>query len=191
MIHNERDVIRVVSEDEWMMDILRSAQSLNLPDWWVCAGFVRSKIWDVLHEFHERTPLPDIDLIYFDESNVDEEVEKRYENRLKQHQPAIPWSVKNQARMHIANNVQPYSSSVEAIAKFPETATAFGVKLDGQGKVILTAPHGIKDVVNCRIRPTPFFHATEERMDIYHHRVSKKNWMSIWNKVEVVKTENK
>ena len=82
MIHSEEDVIRLIYEDKWMMEILRSAQSLELPDWWVCAGFVRSKIWDMLHGFDERTPLPDIDVIYFDPSNVDEEIEKGYENIL-------------------------------------------------------------------------------------------------------------
>lgn len=76
MIQTNDDIVRIIQEDEWMMDILRSAQSLNLPDWWVCAGFVRSKIWDVLHEFDERTPLSDIDVIYFDPSNIDEETEK-------------------------------------------------------------------------------------------------------------------
>ncbi|GEN85172.1 hypothetical protein SLU01_34840 [Sporosarcina luteola] len=189
MIYKEEDIIRLISEDEWMMDILRSAQSLNLPDWWVCAGFVRSKIWDVLHEFNERTPLPDIDVIYFDESNVEEEIEKRYENRLKLLQRAIPWSVKNQARMHSVNNDIPYSSSTEAIAKFPETATALGVKLDEQGNVILTAPHGIEDVVNFNIRPTPYFSEEEERIGYYHQRVGKKNWNSIWHKVEIVQME--
>ncbi|MFC5602262.1 nucleotidyltransferase family protein [Sporosarcina koreensis] len=188
MIHNEEDVIRLVSEDEWMMDILRRTQSLNLPDWWVCAGFVRSKIWDVLHEFDERTPLPDIDVIYFDPSNVDEETEKNYENLLKMSQPTIPWSVKNQARMHAVNNDRPYLSSTEAIAKFPETATALGVKLE-YGKVVLTAAHGIEDVVNFHIKPTPYFSETVERMKYYHQRVSKKNWKSIWNKVELLQME--
>ncbi|MGN7388135.1 nucleotidyltransferase family protein [Sporosarcina sp. SAFN-015] len=184
MIYDEEDVIRLVSEDKWMMDILRSAQSLNLPDWWVCAGFVRSKIWDVLHEFNERTPLPDIDVIYFDPSNIDEEIEKNYENILKRHLPAIPWSVKNQARMHTVNNDLPYSSSTEAIAKFPETATALGVKLE-DGKVVLTAPHGIEDAVSFHIRPTPYFRETEERMKYYYQRISKKNWKSVWHKVEI------
>jgi hypothetical protein len=40
-----------------MMDIIKSAKSLNLPDWWICAGFVRSKIWYTLHYFNERTPI--------------------------------------------------------------------------------------------------------------------------------------
>ncbi|MCM3638092.1 nucleotidyltransferase family protein [Sporosarcina luteola] len=189
MIQTNDGIIRIIQEDKWMMDILRSAQSLNLPDWWVCAGFVRSKIWDVLHEFNERTLLPDIDVIYFDGSNVNEAIEKRYENRLKQHHPGIPWSVKNQARMHTVNNDYPYSSSTEAIAKFPETATALGVQLDEDGRVVLTAPHGIEDVVNFHIRPTPYFSETKEQMEYYHHRIRKKNWQSVWHKVELLQME--
>ena len=64
--------------------------------------------------------------------------------------------------MHIVNNIPPYSSSVDAISKFPETATALGVKLDEGNNVILTAPHGIHDVVNLRVKPTPFFRASKE-----------------------------
>ncbi|EHL78823.1 hypothetical protein HMPREF1015_02191 [Bacillus smithii 7_3_47FAA] len=44
MIQNEKEIIQLIKEDEWMMDILRAVKSLYLPDWWVCAGFVRSKI---------------------------------------------------------------------------------------------------------------------------------------------------
>ena len=54
---------------------------------------------------------------------------------LRSYLPTIPWSVKNQARMHIANNIPPYSSAVDAISKFPETATALGVKLDDENNV--------------------------------------------------------
>ncbi len=140
-----------------MMDILRTAKSLNLPDWWICAGFVRSKIWDTLHHFSERTPIPDIDVIYFDPTNIDEIEEKKFEEMLITLMPNIPWSVKNEARMHINSNMPPYSSSVDAISKFPETATALGVKLDENENIILTAPCGISDVVNLEVKPTPFF----------------------------------
>jgi uncharacterized protein len=66
-----------------MMEILKATSSLNLPDWWICAGFVRAKIWDVLHDFDERTPTPDIDVIYYDSINIDEKTEKQYEKGLK------------------------------------------------------------------------------------------------------------
>ena len=61
MIINEKDIISLIQKDKWMMEILKTSKSLNLPDWWVCAGFLRSKIWDVLHSFSKRTPLPDVD----------------------------------------------------------------------------------------------------------------------------------
>lgn len=87
--------------------------------------------------------------------------------------------------MHVDNGISPYTSSEDAISKFPETATALGVKLDGIDRVILTAPHGIQDAVNVTIKPTPFFMETKERMYMYDKRVRKKNWNTIWSMVRV------
>ncbi|WP_066392340.1 nucleotidyltransferase family protein [Neobacillus mesonae] len=182
---NEDKIITLIKEDKWMMDILKAAKLLNLPDWWVCAGFVRSKIWDTLHNFSKRTPLQDIDVIYFDPVNTDESEEKKLEEKLRTLNPHIPWSVKNEARMHVKNNIHPYSSSVDAISKFPETATALGVKLDAEDNVILTAPCGIHDVVNFVVKPTPFFAETKERIKIYEDRLRKKNWKSIWGDLKI------
>ncbi|MBY7144989.1 nucleotidyltransferase family protein [Virgibacillus sp. NKC19-3] len=178
-------IISLIKEDEWMMDILRSAKSLNLLDWWICAGFVRSKIWDTLHHFDERTPIPDIDVIYYDVTNRKESAEKTLEEMLQNLMPNIPWSVKNEARMHINNNVPPYSSSMDAISKFPETATALGVKLDEKDNVILIAPCGISDVVHLEVKPTPFFIEDRQRLKIYEERITKKNWKSTWNNLKV------
>ncbi|WP_066051925.1 nucleotidyltransferase family protein [Robertmurraya korlensis] len=176
MLNSEEDICKLIQEDEKMMNVLRAAKSLELPDWWICAGFVRSKIWDTLHHFKDRTDTPDVDVIYYDQENID---------KLKRIFPNIPWSVKNEARMHLKNNLPPYSSSVDAISKFPETATALGVKLDGNDKVILTAPCGIKDVINLEVRPTLFFTESKDRAAIYEERIHKKNWKSIWHKVKV------
>src|SRR5690625_6848995 len=67
--------------------------------------------------------------------------------------------------MHLLNNVTPYKSSVDAISKFPETATALGVKLSIKGKLIVTTPCGIDDVLQCKVKPTAYFMATKERID--------------------------
>ncbi|WP_379970254.1 nucleotidyltransferase family protein [Ectobacillus sp. sgz5001026] len=182
---NEEKIISLIREDKWMMEILKTAKSLNLPDWWICAGFVRSKIWDTLHGFSERTHILDIDVIYFDPKNVDELEEKKLEDNLESLIPNNLWSVKNEARMHIKSNMPPYSSSVDAISKFPETATALGVKLDENNNVIVTAPWGIYDVVNLEVKPTPHFIEDKEKMEIYENRITKKNWKSIWNKIKV------
>lgn len=185
IIRDEKDILALIATDRWMMDILRAVKTLNLPDWWVCAGFVRSKIWDTLHQFDERTSIPDIDVIYFDKTNLNEDEEKMLEEKLKRLLPDAPWSVKNQARMHKVNALPPYVSSEDAISKFPETATAIGVKLDEQDEVILTAPCGISDVINMEVKPTPFFREDIKRALIYEERIKKKNWQSIWKKVNV------
>lgn len=185
-METEKDILDLIKNDKWMMDILKAARSLNLPDWWVCAGFVRSKIWDILHKMKERTPIPDIDVIYFDPNNLDESTEKELEVKLRLIFPDLPWSVKNEARMHIANNISPYSSAEDAISKFPETATALGVKLDETDNLILTAPHGIHDVINLVVKPTPYFIKNKKLSGIYENRIVKKNWKSNWKRLKVI-----
>jgi uncharacterized protein len=182
MLQNEQDIIRLIEEDEWMMKILKTVKMLDLPDWWVCAGFIRSKIWDTLHGFETRTPLPDVDVIYYNSSNLDEKEEKGFEKQLFDLAPGIGWSVKNQARMHEINGFPPYKSSVDGIAHFPESVTALGAKLDADDKVILTAPYGVSDLINLQVKPSPPFQ-TDYRISVYRKRVKQKNWKSTWNKL--------
>ncbi|TCJ84286.1 UNVERIFIED_ORG: hypothetical protein EDC93_102994 [Bacillus cereus] len=184
-IQTEQDIIRLIENDEWMMNVLQMAKSLNLPDWWICAGFVRSKIWDTLHNYEAKTAMPDVDVIYYYSLRKDEIYEQSLETKLKNIDSTIPWSVKNQARMHVVNNMPPYSSSVDAISKFPETATALGVTLDEKNKVILTAPCGIEDVLSLRVRPTDHFLETKERLHMYNARVTKKNWQNKWPNITI------
>ncbi|MCE7790880.1 nucleotidyltransferase family protein [Salipaludibacillus sp. CUR1] len=184
-IHSEEEFIQYVRDDEFMMDVLKAAKELKLADWWVCAGFIRIKIWDTLHGFSQKTAPPDIDVIYFDKTNTDEAEEKKLEAQLKELKPGLPWSVKNQARMHTVNNIPPYLSSVDAISKFPETVTALGLSLDANNHIRLAAPWGIEDALNMRVKPTPFFTETQERAAIYEKRIKEKNWKSKWPQISV------
>ncbi|MCM3030731.1 nucleotidyltransferase family protein [Niallia sp. MER 6] len=184
MIQTELDIKEWIHDDEWMMDILRMVRKLNLPDWWICAGFVRTKIWDKIHGFSHRTPLADIDVIYFDSTEISEEKEKQLEKKLEQYNPNLPWSVKNQARMHVLNNFPPYESSADGIAHFPETATALGVKLHKDDSIVLCAPWGIKDAVFLEVKPTPPFKKANNR-HIYEARIKQKKWHSVWDKLRI------
>jgi hypothetical protein len=184
-LKTEQDIINLIEQDLWMMKVLEAVKLLNLPDWWVCAGFVRSKIWDTLHGFTDRTPLGDIDVVYFDPDDIEESTEKRYERKLNALIPGLPWSVKNEARMHLVNGFEPYTSSVDAISKFPETVTALGVKLNEKIEVVLTAPCGIEDVLNMEVKPTELFTHSEKQRSNYKTRVQKKNWPGTWYKVSI------
>lgn len=181
----KEDIIKLIENDERMMEIIKAASQLSLPDWWICAGFVRSKIWDTVHGFENRTDTPDVDVIYFDPADTSEKIEKELEVELRRILPDVPWSVKNEARMHVKYHIGSYTSAEDAISKFPETATALGVKIDMANNLILTAPWGVEDVINLELKPTPFFKESKERATIYKERVIKKNWKGIWEKIEV------
>ena len=72
----EAELKAIIQNDQEMLRILKIVQSLNLPDWWICAGFIRNKIWDVLHGYPSDTPLNDIDIIYFDPVDTSIETEE-------------------------------------------------------------------------------------------------------------------
>ncbi|MGE7624774.1 nucleotidyltransferase family protein [Viridibacillus sp. NPDC096237] len=182
ILQSESDLIKTIEEDTWMMEILQAVEQLNLPDCWVCAGFVRSKVWDLLHDYRERTPLADIDVIYYNAEEVNKQIEKILEQQLVSMMPDEPWSVKNQARMHVLNGVEPYISSKNGIAQFPETPTAIGVRLNNS-KVELCAPYGVEELLSCVVKPTPKFKKGKSMHSIYVKRVETKNWEKIWPKL--------
>jgi hypothetical protein len=177
----EMDIIHLVERDEWMMSVLRTARTLNLPDWMIGAGFIRNKIWDHLHGYTERTPLADIDFIYFDLTNLAEEQEKIYDARLREILNT-QWSTKNQARMSVLNKEEPYCSSEDALAHWIETSTCTAIKLLTDDTLQLIAPHGIEDLVNLKIKPSP----SNRARSLYAERIAKKNWSSIWPKLEIL-----
>lgn len=176
LISNEADILELLRNDVWRMEVLRAVRSLGLPDWWVAAGFVRTKVWDAIYAKSE-SGLPDIDIIYFDSGDTSEECEKALESKLLTLCPGLPWSVKNQARMHLRNGDAPYASCAEAVTMWPETATAIGVRLESDDSFKFLAPLGIDDLLAGVIRPTPHFMC---KLNVFWLRQSSKKWQSTW-----------
>ncbi len=180
---NKNDICALIKNDPGMMDVLKTARSLDLPDWWIGAGFVRSKVWDYLHNYTTRTILPDIDVIYFDKNDISEKSERMYEKKLSSLLPDIKWSVKNQAKMHTLHHHAPYNSSKEALSHWVETATCVGVKLDEKNELMLIAPHGIYDLIHLILRPTPGEYPDTK---IFYERIEKKQWLQKWPKLRIM-----
>ncbi len=181
---NEQDILNLISSDREMVRALESVRTLELPDWWIGAGFVRNKVWDFLSGYDAKTTAPDmdVDVIYFDPTDTSEDSEKGYEQKLLELMPNERWSVKNQARMHVVNGDALYTSTEDALSRWVETATAVAVKIDTAGKLQLLAPYGIDDLVSMVIRVSPKF---SRPIEIFHKRVEKKNWTGKWPRVKV------
>ena len=145
------------------------------PGAWIGAGFLRNAVWDALHG---RAPdvagLADLDVIHLDAACLDPAADADWEMRMRAALP-LPWSVTNQARMHGRNGHAPYADCADAIAHWPETATAVAVRL-GNG-IELLAPHGLDDLLGLILRPTPAFAG---RPEVIARRAAKKGWFQRW-----------
>jgi len=182
MIRTAPEILAAIQADAVMMSVLQQARQSKLPDWWIGAGFVRNKIWDLLHG-RNQTPISDVDLIYFDADNTSRERDAELEAQLTLAMSHVAWSVKNQARMHARNNHQPYASSVDALAHWTETATCIAVTLNSLNQLVLASPHGISDLVGLIARPTPNVYGANE---MFIKRVNEKKWRARWPKLSIV-----
>lgn len=164
------------------MEALETVRSLHLPDWAIGAGYIRSAVWDDLTGRKTPTPSDDIDVLYFNMESGDARHDEEIEEKLRALRPDFPWSVRNQARMHIRNGDRPYRSTADALGFWLETPTCVAVRLDGHGKMHIIAPHGLQDLFALRIRPTP---RGRERPEAYRSRLEAKKWHEKWPHVIV------
>lgn len=89
--------------------------------------------------------------------------------------------------MHVVNGLAPYVSSIDAMSKFPETATAIGVRLQDDHRIELTAPWGVSALINPIVRPTPLFaDGNSTRARIYENRVAEKKWGQTWPLIHII-----
>jgi uncharacterized protein len=84
--------------------------------------------------------------------------------------------------MHVRNGDAPYLTSEDAVARWPETATAVALRLNG-GVIDITAPHGLDDLFSMIIRPTPAF--VGDKRSIFRERLRQKGWLERWPRLIV------
>ncbi len=164
------------------MKALEIVRSLALPDWAIGAGFIRAAVWDALSGFATASAVDDIDVLYFDPGDLRPEREAEIEGRLRDIEPTLPWSVRNQARMHIRNGDNPYASTADALRFWLETPTCVAVRIDTDGSFTIMAPYGLTDLFALAIRPTP---RGRVRHTEYSARVAEKKWHKRWPNVTV------
>jgi uncharacterized protein len=181
----ENEILKLVENDPWMMDVISHAEELSIPNWVIGAGFLRNKIWDHLHGYSRKeTENADIDLVYFDPNGNNQEQDEALSLEMKE-KTGFNFEIVNQVYAHVWNGIPPYVSVEDAISQWPETATAIGItKKDEVLKLV--APYGIEDVVNLIIRQSPNFKSTALKSEgLIENRVRDKRWLEKYPKLRV------
>lgn len=171
-------------ENSWLSEILRRFDAIGLPDSWIVAGCIAQSVWNLAYGRAAETGIKDVDIVYFDPDDLSAEAEAGHERRLRNSFSALPvkLDIKNEARVHLwyeeafGYPISPYCSTADAIASFPTTATAVGVRWQ-DSQFECCAPFGLDDLFALRVRPNK----RQITPAIYAAKV--KRWRSIWPKL--------
>lgn len=159
----------------------------------LAAGFIRNLVWDKLHNI--QTELNDIDFIYFDQSDLSSGRDGEIEAELNRIAPMYPWSVKNQARMHLRNQHQQYASSIDAMSYWPEKQTAVGVsyqlKASSTSKPSSRSAHALESAELALHSPFDLAclfdlslqHNPKAKRALFEQRLTQKGWLQTYPKL--------
>jgi hypothetical protein len=181
------DLEVALEQNKWLREILERFEEIALPDSWLVAGSIAQTIWNLGCGRSAELGLKDVDLIYFDDQDLSFDAEASHERRLRDLFRRLPikLDVKNEARVHLwyeerfGYAIKPYLSSADAIASFPTTATAVGVRRK-RGKLECSAPFGLDDLFGLVVRPNK----RQITRPIYEAKVDR--WRAIWPRLHLV-----
>lgn len=181
-----KELKEIIYSNEWLMQVLRNVQEVNLPDWFVTAGTIRSIVWDSLHDHNSNTSISDIDVIYYDPENLSSNCEKRVEYDLSLLMSNVKWDVKNQAAVHLwfeevfGYKTTPIKSCEDAIKRW--NSTSIGIRLEKNDKIFILAPYGLTDLFEMKMRRNSL-HIPK---DLFLRKVKERRIEEKWPKVQII-----
>lgn len=179
---------KIIDQSRPLQAILAAVAELGVVDWYVGAGFVAQTVWNYSFRLPALYGIRDVDVAYYDRSDLSAGVEEDFEKRLLEDVPGLPlkFDVKNQARVHLwyferfGYTIPQYQSLEAAIDTWPTTATALGVRRERNGDLEIYAPFGLEDLMGQIVRPNKI----QITKEIYEHKVAR--WRTIWPKLVIL-----
>lgn len=151
----------IVRGEPVLTEVLTLARQLALPDCWLVSGAIYNSVWNVLTGRPSLHGVKDIDLFYFDASDLSYEAEDQVIRRAAPvfaHLP-LPVEIRNQARVHLwyedhfGQAYAPLRSSCEGIDRFASTTHSVGLQLDDRNRLLVYAPYGLDEMFSFRLTP--------------------------------------
>ncbi|RUV07651.1 nucleotidyltransferase family protein [Mesorhizobium sp. M1A.F.Ca.IN.020.06.1.1] len=177
--------LEIVAADPLLAKTLARVRELALPDWLVVSGALYNSIWNHLTGRPSGYGIKDVDLFYFDGTDLSYEAEDAVIRRAAQHFEGLtlPVEVRNQARVHLwypakfGQACPRYTSASESVGYFASKTHAVGVRFDADEALELVAPFGLDDIFSFRITPNRAL--DNQRTHEAKGRRARENWPEI------------
>lgn len=161
--HGEDRLRSMIRSSAWMMRVLMTVRQAELPDAWVGAGTIRDLVWGQMYgSGFNPDDVRDVDVAFFNPHDLSRDGDEQATARLHDAWSQVPWEASNQAAVHTwyasefgGEPVRPLLTIADAVATWPETATAVAVRLNPADAVELCAPLGLTDLLTGVWRRNP------------------------------------
>ncbi|MFB9238613.1 nucleotidyltransferase family protein [Plantactinospora siamensis] len=147
----------------WLLRALAVVRDSGLPDAWIGAGTLRDLVWGERYGagFHPAA-VRDVDVVFFGPADLSRDRDHRSTMDLAAAWAEPPWEARNQAAVHTwyaakfgGPPVEPFHGIPDAVASWPEFATAVAVRLDVDDRIAVCAPYGLSDLLDGVWRRNP------------------------------------
>lgn len=146
-----------------LMAVLQQLRTMALPDHLLVAGAIYNAVWNHLTGRASLADVNDIDIVYFDATDISWDAEDRVIKALDAHfsELSIPVQARNQARVHLwfedrfGIPFSPLRSSAEMLGRYASKTHAVGARLAADDTIEIVAPFGLEDLFAFRMVPNP------------------------------------
>ncbi|GAU76225.1 nucleotidyltransferase family protein [Fusibacter sp. 3D3] len=185
-------LIEIVKANKSLQRVFGALDEMGITEYYIGAGAIVQSVWNLLTDRPEDYGISDVDIVFFDDKNLDAQYEAVLSVQLNEKLDDFPlWlDIKNQARVHLwykekfGIELEAYASLESAIDTWPTTSTALGIRRQSESVWQLYAPFGVQDVFDLKIRANNRL-ITEA---IYLNKVNK--WQNKWAELQVVEWDD-
>ena len=183
--------VSILEKNKDLMAVLDYITELKLPNFYIAAGSVFQTIWNYYDGNDLNFGIKDIDVIYYNNSDLSVEKDLEYYNIINTYIKAKGFNyevdVSNEARMHLwkiehnqGDNVEQYKNSEDAMSKWIATVHAIGItKVNDNIKIY--APYGLSDIYSRTIRPIKHNGNSKE---LYDKKVA--SWQNRFDNLNII-----
>jgi hypothetical protein len=178
---------QMVMTNSVVATLIERLPRLEVPGCYLAAGALYQTVWNCLCGRDPRCGIKDYDINYFDAVDLswaaEDAVIRRGAELFGDLDARV--EIRNEARVHLwyeekfGVQCPPYSSTEHAIATFPSTSSAFGIR-PRDGDLDVYAPYGFTDLFALRTRPSPVLAPRH----VYESKTAR--WRQHWPELEVI-----
>ena len=180
-------LVDALAANDVVAELFDTWATIALPDCWLIAGIVVQSYWNRAFDQPPLYGVSDVDLIYFDPNDLSEAAEADVALEVRERFAHVPlkFDVKNEARVHLwyesrfGIEIEPYTSSPNAIDTFPTTVGSMGVRPGSDG-LEAYATFGFDDLLSLVVRPNK----RQVTRDVYAAKVDR--WLALWPDLNIV-----